>query len=134
MTTTYKILSKAQHHDIYPKLFKEIFGHDDPLQAPTVIAAALEKETYTGFVSGYYRSRAIFYIQYSGILPGLRTRGKEVRYFNNCLDLIECRVFVTMISNIDVNVMRILLKCGFIPNGIEQGSDGILYVNWIRGK
>jgi hypothetical protein len=117
-----------ENKDIYPKLFKEVFGKECR-DIPEVVKVAKTKGGVTiGFLAGHWELDGTFYIEYSGVLPEFRNKG-WVRYIKLMLD--PCINYLTAVENTNIVTGKTLYSLGFIPIG-SRYHDNTFYIEWVR--
>ncbi len=132
----YRLLDKKEARLTYHILFKKAFGFWDDSQIPNFIFVREIKGHVTAFISGYFRTKSELYIQYLGVVDAKQNRGLGVRFVVDLLDYLGAYPYIKTVSckteNTNFSMMRILLKCQFIPHGINMSTGKKVFIQWIR--
>lgn len=129
-----RVLTGQEIQTVYPQLFRESFGREDNIQAPSVVAVTKKGNEISSFISGYWQDKKQFYIQYAAVLPKFRNpkRNIIIRSALAIMEFIGAQSYYTVTLNTDFVTMKILLALKFSPIGIRQDTGGQLWLEWIK--
>jgi len=114
----------------YAMLFGLAFGAYDFTQMPALTVVAEDDGKLVGFVSGYWRSKNCFYIQYAGIDPDYASPPRTARLLREAVEFIGCENYLTLVGNNNRAALYAIMRAGFTPIGFRQSLDGKGFVEW----
>lgn len=132
----YRFLEIEEAKTVYPVIFKKAFGFWDDRQMPNLVFVREMKGHIVAFIAGYYRSNIEFYFQYLGVVDAKQNRGHGVRFMLDGMEYIKKYKQIRFIScateNTNFTMMKMLLKCRFVPHGVTVSTQKKTYIQWMR--
>lgn len=126
-----RILSKEEISEIYPVVYRMVFGTEPDNQIPRTVIVHESNEKIDGFISGYLIDNETFYMAWGGTIStfsGIRNFWKEGEktFKDNGINW-----FRTVMENTNTVGQRMLMGMGWIPHGMRM-VNGKIFVEYYK--